>query len=101
MWECDTCQTSLPTAERERHLLGVEHWEREEAIEMVQRRQWEEIQAEKEVQACLEMEERERREIEEMAREVERIDEMCRGEAVWRTTAAIGEGQGEVDLVGA
>lgn len=98
MWECDTCQTILPTAERESHLLGAEHWEREEATEMVQRRQWEEIQAAKEVQACLEMEERERREIEEMAREVERIDNMCRAEEVCGTTGVIGEVRGKKEM---
>lgn len=79
MWECDTCEVSLPIAERESHLLGAEHWEREEMLEGLQRKQWDDIQAEKEVQAVLEMEDQERWEIEEMAREVGRIDEMCKG----------------------
>lgn len=79
MWECDTCQTTLPTVDREHHLLGTEHWEREALQEILQRTQWEEIQAEKDVQACLDMEEHERWELEEMAKEVNRNDEMCKG----------------------
>lgn len=82
MWECDTCQTSLPTADRESHLLGAEHWELEEAVEAHQRQQWDEIQAENEVQLCIEMEEREMWEIAEVEREIGRIDEMCRASSV-------------------
>lgn len=82
MWECDTCQISLPTADRESHLLGAEHWELEEAVEAHQRQQWDEIQAENEVQLCMEMEEREMWEMAEMEKEIGRIDEMCRASSV-------------------